>query len=68
MSDNTSNGATIGFPALLTTVFIVLKLTKVISWSWWWVLAPSWLPITVFTIGFIVFWILRDIRVSKLKR
>ena len=32
----------IGIFELLTVVFIVLKLTKVIDWSWWWVLAPTW--------------------------
>lgn len=29
---------------VLTVVFIVLKLVGVISWSWWWVLAPFWIP------------------------
>lgn len=32
----------IGFSGLLGIVFIVLKLTGVINWSWWWVLAPLW--------------------------
>lgn len=36
---------------LLAIAFVVLKLTKVISWSWWWVLAPIWMP---FLIGIIV--------------
>ena len=31
------------FVSLLSTVFIVLKLTGVIDWSWWWVLAPIWI-------------------------
>ncbi|TWP23504.1 hypothetical protein ETU10_07210 [Apibacter muscae] len=39
-NNNTSTG--IGFPGTLTIVFITLKLTKVIDWSWWWVLAPLW--------------------------
>ena len=30
------------FFALLTIVFITLKLTGYINWSWWWVLAPIW--------------------------
>jgi len=49
MGNNSSefwNGG-IGFAGLLTIVFIVLKLTDVIDWSWWWVLSPLW-------IGFIV--------------
>jgi len=31
---------TIGFVEALTLVFITLKLTNVIEWSWWWVLSP----------------------------
>jgi len=42
---NTSGG--IGFCGLLTIVFITLKLCKVISWSWWWVLSPAWIPIAI---------------------
>ena len=38
------------FAGVLTIVFIVLKLTEVISWSWWWVLAPLWLPLAVFAL------------------
>ena len=30
---------------LLQAAFIVLKLLHVINWSWWWVLAPTWIPI-----------------------
>jgi hypothetical protein len=38
MSDGNSSG--IGFVGLLTILFIGLKLTHYISWSWWWVLSP----------------------------
>jgi len=31
------------FAGLLTITFIVLKILKIINWSWWWVLAPSWI-------------------------
>lgn len=34
----------ITFDGLLTITFIVLKLCGVIDWSWWWVLAPVWIP------------------------
>ena len=33
----------IGFPGLLTIAFVVLKLCKVIDWSWVWVLSPIWM-------------------------
>lgn len=34
----------IGFLPLLAILFIGLKLGGVIAWSWWWVLAPLWIP------------------------
>lgn len=39
-----TNSGKIGFTGMLFIVFLVLKLTKVISWSWWWVTAPLWMP------------------------
>lgn len=42
------NSGGIGVPGLLGIVFIVLKLCGVISWSWWWVLAPFWIPFVLF--------------------
>ena len=53
MNNNNSSGG-IGFFGLLTIVFIVLKLLKVISWSWLWVLAPTWIPIALLLIVFII--------------
>ena len=32
---------------LLTVLFIGLKLTGYIDWSWWWVLAPVWIPLVL---------------------
>lgn len=40
-SDSSSSG--IGFCGLLAVLFIGLKLTNYIDWSWWWVLSPLWL-------------------------
>jgi len=40
MSKNSTSSGGIGFAGLLTIVFITLKLTKYIDWSWWWVLSP----------------------------
>jgi len=35
------------FLGLLTILFIALKLLDKIDWSWWWVLAPLWIPLTI---------------------
>lgn len=46
MSNNNSGTSSgIGVTGLLLVAFIVLKLCKVITWLWWWVLAPAWMPI-----------------------
>lgn len=50
---STSSGG-ISFLGLLCIVFIVLKLTGTIAWSWWWVLAPIWIPWAV-VFGFLAF-------------
>ena len=40
---NTSSSSSGIFPSLLTVLFIGLKLTGHITWSWWWVLSPLWI-------------------------
>ena len=47
MDKKNSGGGGIGFVGLLTIVFITLKLTRVIAWSWWWVLSPLWISVAV---------------------
>ena len=37
----------IGFTGILTIVFIVLKLTRVITWGWIWVLSPIWVELFI---------------------
>ena len=41
MNTNTTSGG-VSFCGLLFIAFLVLKLTEVIDWSWWWVTAPLW--------------------------
>lgn len=43
----TTNNNGVGLSGLLGVTFIVLKLTKVIAWSWLWVLAPFWIPLGI---------------------
>ena len=31
----------------MLVAFIVLKLTGVIAWSWWWVMSPVWIPLAI---------------------
>lgn len=43
-SSSTSSGG-VGFAGLLAVLFIGLKLTGNIAWSWWWVLSPLWISL-----------------------
>ena len=44
----TTSGGGIGVCTVLFLIFLVLKLCGVITWSWWWVTAPLWIPFALF--------------------
>ena len=48
MANNTSNG--IGFGTVLFLIFMILKLTGNIDWSWWWVISPLWIPLSLMVV------------------
>ena len=55
MSDNKSTSSSgVGLFGLLAILFIALKLTEVIAWSWWWVLAPIWITFVFVVLVLIV--------------
>jgi len=52
MENNSGNGTVnVGCGGVLSTgtflIFLYLKLTDVIDWSWWCVTAPLWIPTTL---------------------
>ena len=53
-----NNSGGISFLGLLGILFIALKLTGYVTWSWWLVLLPLYLPfavaISLFVIGFVL--------------
>jgi hypothetical protein len=44
MSTKSNSGTGLSLSAVLFIVFLVLKLTGNIDWSWWWVTSPLWIP------------------------
>ena len=58
MSKSSSSSSGIGFTGLLTVVFIALKLTGYIDWSWWWVLSPIWISLLLVVLFIGVFFII----------
>lgn len=59
MNNRQSGG--IGLFGLLTVLFIGLKLTGYVTWSWLWVLSPLWLPLTVVLGVILLVWVLASI-------
>jgi hypothetical protein len=54
-----SKNVTVNFPifGILGLIFITLKLTGHITWSWLWVLAPFWIPISIGLLIFLIVFI-----------
>ena len=57
MPDNNTKGG-LGLGGILFVVFLILKLCKVITWSWWWVFAPIWIPFVICLILIIIAFII----------
>lgn len=48
------SSSSFGLGTVLFLVFLILKLTHNIDWSWWWVTAPLWIPFCIWLIVFIL--------------
>lgn len=53
-TSSTASSGGIGFTGLLAILFIALKLTGVISWSWLWVLSPIWIPLALVLVALFI--------------
>jgi len=70
--EKTKQIVSVTFSQLLFITFLILKLTNVIDWSWWWVTAPLWGPIVIvlgiliifFTIAFLYFFIANLLKIK----
>lgn len=47
MSKESNQSGGIGLLGVVFVVFLVLKLIGKIDWSWWWVTAPLWIPLSI---------------------
>lgn len=55
MNNKSSTSGGMGFVAVLTIVFVILKLCGVIAWPWLWVLSPIWIGAAVDIIICVIF-------------
>ena len=65
---SSSSSSGVGFFGLLAILFIALKLTGYIGWSWLWVLAPMWVPLCIVLAVLVivgVIWLANELIKSK---
>ena len=68
VSNDTAGGG-IGLLTALFLIFLVLKLTGLIGWSWWWVTAPLWfVPAVVALVGILVCLFVGGVRLVEAAR
>lgn len=57
--------SSLGFTTLLFLILLFLKLGQfgvVANWSWWWVTAPLWIPISLLFIAVFIYAVCIDIK------
>ncbi len=59
---NEKSSSSISLLGLLGVAFVVLKLCKVINWSWWWVTLPFWGGLALVIVGLLLYAIAADIK------
>jgi uncharacterized membrane protein YtjA (UPF0391 family) len=64
-SSNTGGG--MGLGTILFLIFLVLKLTNYIDWSWWWVSSPLWITAILYIVIVTVFVMFFDKRRGRKK-
>jgi hypothetical protein len=51
--ENTKNSG-ISISMIVFIVFLILKLTNTIDWSWWWVTCPLWIGVVLFIVFLVI--------------
>jgi hypothetical protein len=60
-----TNNASGYFTSTLTLIFITLKLTDIIDWSWWLVLGPVWIPFAFIVLVAAPIWLVYTVIQAK---
>lgn len=54
MAKNGNSNSGVGGTTVLVMIFVVLKLTHVINWSWWWVFSPYLIVAAIVLVALLV--------------
>jgi len=62
------NEGGIGLAGILGVVFLVLKLTGFIDWSWWLVLLPFWIGAAIWLFLIVIFFLALFVTPTRMRR
>lgn len=72
MSESRGASGGVSLATVLFLVFLVLKLTHLIDWSWWWVTLPLWGPVVAAValgiVGFVIYGVYVGIKAAGRRR
>ncbi len=66
--ESKSSSSGMGLGSVLFVVFLVLKLTDHIDWSWWWVTSPLWISGLIGVLVMLLVFLLQFIHDRKQER
>lgn len=66
MGKKTPSPATgLSLPVVVFVVFLILKLTNLVKWSWWWITSPLWIVVALVVVLAVISFCVLAFRVKK---
>lgn len=66
--EDAQTASCLSLPVVVFVVFLILRLSGVISWSWWWVTSPLWIVAAIIVAITILYVAVFTYRYRKYKR
>jgi len=62
---NPSPATGLSLPVVVFVVFLILKLTDLVTWSWWWITSPLWIVVALVVVLAVISFCVLAFRVKK---
>lgn len=62
---NPSPATGLSLPVVVFVVFLILKLTNLVTWSWWWITSPLWIVAALVVVLAVISFCVLAFRVKK---
>lgn len=62
---NPSPATGLSLPVVVFVVFLILKLTNLVKWSWWWITSPLWIVVALVVVLAVIYFCVIVFRAKK---